>query len=52
MLKKPYVFINPEKKTLVLNRNRCFFLGVEIPKEFHGDIYEEKKIKRTISGSP
>jgi len=36
----PYVFTNPDAKTIISHRDRAFVLGIEIPSDLQGDIYE------------
>ena len=38
--KYPYVYTNPAWDTTVTHRDRVFVLGVEIPSDLQGDIYE------------
>jgi len=36
----PYVYTNPESTTIISHRDRVFVLGIDIPDELQGDIYE------------
>lgn len=36
----PYVYSNPEHSTIITQRDRAFVLGIEIPPELEGDMYE------------
>ena len=36
----PYVYTNPLPDTIVNHRDRAFVLGIEVPDELQGDIYE------------
>ena len=36
----PYVYTNPDYKTLISHRDRAFVLGIEIPDDLQGDLYE------------
>jgi acetyl-CoA C-acetyltransferase/potassium large conductance calcium-activated channel subfamily M alpha protein 1 len=36
----PYVYTNPESDTIISHRDRAFVLGIEIPDELRGDMYE------------
>ena len=36
----PYVYTNPEKGTQITHRDKAFVLGIEIPEELRGDMYE------------
>lgn len=36
----PYVVTNPDASTIITHRDKAFVLGIEIPTELQGDIYE------------
>lgn len=36
----PYVYTNPDSTTLISHRDRAFVLGIEIPDDLQGDMYE------------
>lgn len=36
----PYVVTNPNPETLITHRDKAFVLGIEIPIDLQGDIYE------------
>ena len=36
----PYVYTNPKSTTVISHRDKAFVLGIEIPAELRGDIYE------------
>mmetsp|Transcript_13887 Transcript_13887/g.18949 ORF Transcript_13887/g.18949 Transcript_13887/m.18949 type:complete len:100 (+) Transcript_13887:1052-1351(+) len=36
----PYVVTNPEAETIITHRDRAFVLGIEVPFDLQGDIYE------------
>ena len=36
----PYVVTNPEFHTIITHRDRAFVLGIEIPDDLQGDMYE------------
>lgn len=36
----PYVVTNPEEDTLITHRDRAFVLGIEVPSDLQGDMYE------------
>jgi len=36
----PYVYTNPDCKTLINHRDKAFVLGSEIPDHLQGDMYE------------
>ena len=36
----PYVVTNPEAETIITHRDRAFVLGIEVPIDLQGDIYE------------
>ena len=36
----PYVYTNPDAGTIITHRDKAFVLGIEIPQELRGDIYE------------
>ena len=36
----PYVYTNPKADTVITHRDKAFVLGIEIPEELRGDIYE------------
>lgn len=49
----PYVYTNPEKDTPIEHRDRAFVLGIEIPDELQGDIYEMVEREREVElGNP
>ena len=49
----PYVYTNPEKNTPIEHRDRAFVLGIEIPDELQGDIYEMVEREREVElGNP
>jgi hypothetical protein len=37
---QPYVYTNPDYTTLIRHKDRAFVLGIEIPDDLQGDIYE------------
>ena len=37
---QPYVYTNPNYKTIIKHKDRAFVLGTEIPDELQGDFYE------------
>ena len=38
---QPYVCTNPNFETIIKHKDRAFVLGIEIPSELQGDIYEQ-----------
>lgn len=36
----PYVYTNPDGDTLITHRDCAFVLGIEIPPELQGDVYQ------------
>ena len=38
---QPYVYTNPDFETIIKHKDRAFVLGIEIPDELQGDIYEQ-----------
>jgi len=36
----PYVYTNPAHDTIITHRDKAFVLGIEIPNELRGDLYE------------
>ena len=36
----PYVYTNPDTATIITHRDCAFVLGIEVPIEFQGDIYQ------------
>jgi hypothetical protein len=49
----PYVYTNPQKDTPIEHRDRAFVLGIEIPDELQGDIYEMVEREKEVElGNP
>lgn len=49
----PYVYTNPSKDTIINHRDRAFVLGIEIPEELQGDLYEMKEREEEVEiGNP
>ena len=36
----PYVYTNPAPSTTISHRDRAFVLGIDIPNDLQGDMYE------------
>ncbi len=36
----PYVVTNPEDFTIITHRDKAFVLGIEVPSDLQGDMYE------------
>ena len=49
----PYVYTNPEKDTPIWHRDRAFVLGIEIPEDLQGDLYEMQEREKDVQlGAP
>ena len=49
----PYVYTNPETDTIINHRDRAFVLGIEIPEELQGDLYEMQEREKEVEiGNP
>lgn len=44
----PYVYTNPEKDTPIQHRDRAFVLGIEIPEDLQGDLYEMQEREKDV----
>lgn len=44
----PYVYTNPLKDTVINHRDRAFVLGIQIPAELQGDLYEMREKEEKV----
>mmetsp|Transcript_34847 Transcript_34847/g.53499 ORF Transcript_34847/g.53499 Transcript_34847/m.53499 type:complete len:105 (+) Transcript_34847:2961-3275(+) len=48
----PYVYTNPESTTIISHRDRVFVLGIDIPDDLQGDIYEMVEKDKEVELGP